>query len=145
MSPETRSKVMARIRGKDTGPERLLRSLLHARGLRFRKNVRTLPGTPDVVFGKAKVAIFVDGDFWHGWRLDEWEAKLRPQWAEKLCRNVARDQVVRGELRRTGWKVIRVWEHDLVRDPEGWAARIEAIIRDGTLRSGPSHHPGGPH
>ena len=68
LTPEQRSYCMSRIKAKDTGLEVKVRSALHKKGLRFRKNVKELPGTPDIVFKKAQIAIFVDGDFWHGYR-----------------------------------------------------------------------------
>ena len=67
LTPTQRSYCMSRVKGKDTSIERLVRSELHKRGFRFRKHVKTLPGKPDIVFPKAKVAVFVDGDFWHGY------------------------------------------------------------------------------
>ena len=128
MSPEARSRLMSRIRGKDTGPERRLRSVLHARGLRFRKHVRELPGTPDIVFTRARVVVFVDGDFWHGWRFPLWEHKLSPFWAEKIRRNRQRDRRNFAKLRRMGWKVIRVWEHQIEKDVDSVADRIQRIV-----------------
>lgn len=129
MSPEVRSRVMSRIRGKDTGPERRLRSLLHARGLRFRKHVRELPGRPDIVFVRACVAVFVDGDFWHGWRFPAWEHKLTPFWARKIRENRVRDRRNFARLRRMGWKVVRIWEHQVERDASAAADRIEVFVR----------------
>ncbi len=72
LTPEQRSFSMSRIKGKDTGLELRVRSALHKRGLRFRKHVRELPGKPDVVFRKTRVVVFVDGDFWHGYRFRSW-------------------------------------------------------------------------
>ncbi len=120
---------MSRIRGSNTGPERALRSALHMRGLRFRKNLKSLPGTPDVVFVSAQVAVFVDGDFWHGWRFGDWEAQLQPRWAEKIRVNIARDRRVEMQLRRLGWRVIRVWEHDIEFRLERVTSIIEHTVR----------------
>ena len=130
---------MSRIRGKDTGPERRLRSVLHARGLRFRKHVRELPGTPDIVFTRARVVVFVDGDFWHGWRFPLWEHKLSPFWAEKIRRNRQRDRRNFAKLRRMGWKVIRVWEHQIEKDVDSVADRIQRIVVARTSGSPGTH------
>jgi len=124
-------------RKTDTTPEVKLRSALHRRGLRFRKNLLLrLPSVrvrPDVVFPARKIAIFVDGCFWHRCR----EHGVRPHsnsayWQQKLDRNVARDIRVTALLRDAGWKVIRVWEHS---DP-GEAAMAIAIAVRGGVSSG---------
>ena len=91
--------------------------------------MRALPGTPDVVFPRQRVAVFVDGDFWHGYRLPAWEQGLKPYWREKIRRNRRRDRRNVARLRKLGWTVIRVWEHDVQRDLAGVAARIEQAVR----------------
>jgi DNA mismatch endonuclease (patch repair protein) len=105
---------MSRIRGKDTSPERLLRSALWRTGLRFRLQSRTPSGRPDVVFAKAKVAVFIDGCFWHGCP----EHYVRPRtrnefWSSKLLENVERDQRQTLLLEAEGWRVCRFWEHQI--------------------------------
>ena len=130
MTPEQRSRTMSRIRSTDTGLEVTMRRLLHARGLRFRKNVRALPGNPDIVFVRARVAVMVNGDFWHGWRFSAWSRKLGPYWQEKIARNRRRDVRNIRKLRRLGWTVIRIWGHDIEADPIGCAARVEAVVRE---------------
>lgn len=120
---------MSRIRSTDTGLELTMRRLLHARGLRFRKNVRALPGNPDIVFVRARVAVMVNGDFWHGWRFSAWGRKLGPYWQAKITRNRRRDVRNIRKLRRLGWTVIRVWGHDVEADPLACAERIEAAVR----------------
>jgi DNA mismatch endonuclease, patch repair protein len=114
-----------------TKPEVTLRSVLHRRGLRFRKDHLIRIGTtrvrPDVVFTRAKVAVFVDGCFWHGCPEHQVVPKSNPDyWVPKLRRNAERDGEVNGALRKDGWTVVRVWEHE---DPEDAAATIEALIR----------------
>lgn len=123
---------MSRIRKKDTKPELTIRRLAHARGLRYRKHVGALSGTPDMVFGGPRVAVFVDGDFWHGWRLEEWEHKLSSKyWKEKIRRNRRRDAENHRRLEEEGWTVIRIWEHEVKEDPEACVDRIEAAVREG--------------
>ena len=124
MSPETRSSVMSRIRGKDTGPERTIAEELRGQGLRWEGHVRDLPGRPDFVFRRNRVAVFVDGDFWHGWRFPTWRKKLSPTWEEKIEATRVRDVRNHRKLRRMGWVVVRVWEHQVYRDPACCVARI---------------------
>lgn len=128
ITPEQRSRVMASVRSSETLPERLLRSHLHRRGWRFRKNVRGLHGCPDIVFSKCRVAVFVDGDFWHGYRFDAWKAKLPAYWQDKIERNRRRDRRNSARLRRDGWTVVRVWEHLVMRDIEKAALRVERAL-----------------
>ena len=129
LTPDQRSRVMARVRNKDTGIEIAVRRALHAVGLRFRKHARWLPGTPDIVFPRQKVTVFVDGDFWHGWQFPKWRHKLTPRWAQKIDGNRRRDRRNFARLRRQGWLVLRVWEHDVLSDLEGVADRIEKAVR----------------
>lgn len=101
-----------------------MRRHLFALGYRFRVHDPRLPGRPDVVFSSARVAVFVDGDFWHGWRFPAWAHKLAPYWREKISRNRARDAMNFRRLRRHGWIVVRVWEHEVTRDLEKCIRRI---------------------
>jgi DNA mismatch endonuclease, patch repair protein len=84
--------TMSRIRGRDTKVELAIRKELHKRGHRFRVNAPSLAGKPDVVFTKIGLVLFIDGDFWHGWRFDRWSSKLAPYWREKIAGNMARDR-----------------------------------------------------
>ena len=120
--------AMSRVKGTDTGPERAVRSALHRRGLRFRKHERRLPGRPDVVFPRQKVAVFIDGDFWHGYRFPQWQHKLTPFWQDKIARTRIRDQRNFAALRRQGWAVLRVWEHTVERDLNGAVERIVGVV-----------------
>ena len=116
MTPEQRSRCMAAIKGKDTKPEMIVRKYLFSRGLRFRVQVRKLPGTPDIVLPKYKTAIFVNGCFWHGhegckyFRLPKSNVEF---WKEKIERNIERDKESMQALFDLGWKVVRVWECEL--------------------------------
>ena len=121
---------MQAIRGRDTAPELALRRLLHARGLRYRVDSPPLPGVrrrADLVFGPARVAVFVDGCFWH--RCPEHATEPRTNtdyWAPKLDRNVERDRETDALLTRAGWVSVRVWEHE---DPAVAARRVARIVR----------------
>ena len=98
------------------------------RGLRYRHCVATLPGKPDFVFTEIKLAVFVDGDFWHGWRLPEWKDKLQPYWLKKRERTRRRDRSNFRCLRRKGWTVLRFWSHQVARDLMAVVERIEAAV-----------------
>jgi len=116
LTPAQRSMAMSRVKSKDTSLEKIVRSELHRNGLRFRKNVAALPGKPDIVFVRGRLAVFVDGDFWHGYRFRQWGRKLTPYWQEKIETNRARDVRNFCKLRRRGWKVLRVWGHEIKDD-----------------------------
>ncbi len=124
LTRQQRSYCMSRIKGKDTGLEMRVRSELHKRGLRFRKHVKELPGKPDIVFSKAKVAVFIDGDFWHGYRFPAWEHKVSDFWKTKINENRKRDIKNHRALRYSGWKVVRIWQHQIRNDMENAIARI---------------------
>jgi DNA mismatch endonuclease, patch repair protein len=128
MSQEQRSRVMSRIRGKDTTPERYIGSLLKAAGLNFTRHYRALPGCPDFAFRKAKVALFINGDFWHGWRFPRWGHKLGSFWRHKIAGNRARDVRSFRRLSRLGWKTVRIWEHQVESDAIACVARIAQTL-----------------
>ncbi len=130
LSPEQRSKLMSRVRRKDTNIEKIVRSELHKRGFRFRKHVKYLPGTPDLVFTRIKIAVFLDGDFWHGYRLPKWEHKLQYFWKDKIRKNRERDQKNFRKLRRMDWKVIRIWQHEIEKDLDSCVERIISAINE---------------
>lgn len=111
---EKRSAVMAKIRGKDTKPEWLVRRYLYSRGYRYRKNVKGLPGTPDLVLRKYGTVIFVHGCFWHGHETDGTVPRTRTGfWKTKIERNRERDKMNQEALRRMGWTVVVIWECEL--------------------------------
>jgi DNA mismatch endonuclease (patch repair protein) len=122
LTPAQRKKNMQRIRSKDTKAEVLLRKALWHKGLRYRKNVKDLPGKPDIVFIKQRVAIFVDGDFWHARghekRPGEQIATNRSYWEAKMKRNIERDRYVNELLLEQGWLVLRFWESNIKKDLE---------------------------
>jgi DNA mismatch endonuclease, patch repair protein len=129
LTKEQRSYCMSRVRAKDTSPERTLRAELHRRGLRFRKHVKELPGKPDVVFRGKRVAVFVDGEFWHGYRYAEWRDSLSDAWRAKIESNRARDRRNHEALAQMGWSVIRVWQHEIEGDLDGCVSRVASAVR----------------
>ena len=114
-SPEVRSRNMAQIRSTNTKPELVVRKHLFSKGLRYRVNVKTLPGKPDLVFPKYKTVVFVNGCFWHKHDCGRfrWPSSNQEYWEKKIKRNLERDQLNYEELRNLGWKVIVVWECEL--------------------------------
>lgn len=123
-TPEITHKIMSSVKSKNTRPERALRKELWRRGLRYRKNVSKLPGKPDLAFIRAKLAVFCDGDFWHGhnWAirgygsLEEELQRYSDSWARKLMNNIERDKRTNQRLVDMGWTVIRIWESDIKKD-----------------------------
>ncbi len=134
------SAVMRRNLKTESKPEVLLRSQLHRRGLRYRKNkavrVGDLVTYPDVVFGSARIAVFVDGCFWHKCPEHGTQPKANSlYWREKLERNVARDRRVDAAMTARGWRVVRVWEHE---SPDRAASMVHELVAEklGTGRAG---------
>lgn len=127
--PEMRSRVMAAVKGQDTGPELALRRALYAAGVRgWRCHRRDLPGRPDLAFGRSRLAVFIDGAFWHGRPDRYWQGRSGPYWDAKIARNQARDRRVDAELVALGWGVVRLWDDDVDADPDVAARRvIEAL------------------
>ena len=128
MSPEKRSALMSRIKGKDTLPERLVAGALEEAGLVWENHAKDLPGRPDFVFRGAMIAVFVDCDFWHGWHFEVWRDKLSIQWEAKIATNRARDQRNFRKLRRQGWIVLRLWEHQIYGNLGGAIERIHTAL-----------------
>jgi DNA mismatch endonuclease (patch repair protein) len=136
--PAVTSRIMAAIPNRDTGPEMLLRRELHRRGLRYRVRSQ-VTGRPDLVFPARRIAVFVDGDYWHGntWRLrgaespEEYFAGRANSafWTEKIRANLERDSTVNQQLTAEGWQVVRVWESDIVADVAACASDIERTVR----------------
>ncbi|MBA2949731.1 very short patch repair endonuclease [Streptomyces himalayensis] len=128
-SSATRRRNMQAIRSRDTQPERLVRSLLHAQGLRYRVAAKPLPGlrrTADIVFRSAKLAVFIDGCYWHGCPEHYVPPKTNPgYWSSKVAGNVARDRDTDEQLMAAGWTVLRFWEHEAAED---CAIKIAATV-----------------
>lgn len=116
VSKAKRSEIMSRVKGKETTPEIIVRKYLFSRGLRYRKNVKALPGTPDIVLPKYKAVVLVNGCFWHGHK-DCKPAHLPATnldyWEKKIADNVERDERKRQELEKLGYKVLVVWQCQL--------------------------------
>lgn len=127
LSPEKRSWNMSRIRGANTKPEMLVRSMLHRGGFRFRIHDKSLPGKPDIVLKKYKSAIFVNGCFWHrheGCSEATMPKTRRQFWKEKFQRTIERDKENKEALEKLGWDVIWIWECELKRAPDLTITRV---------------------
>ncbi|MFJ2006501.1 very short patch repair endonuclease [Streptomyces chartreusis] len=128
-SSAARRRNMQAIRNRDTKPEWLIRRLVHAQGLRYRVAAKPLPGlrrTADMVFRPAKVAVFIDGCYWHGCPEHYVPPRTNPgYWSDKVARNIARDRDTDQRLEEAGWTVLRFWEHE---PSEDCAARIAAEV-----------------
>jgi DNA mismatch endonuclease (patch repair protein) len=124
---------MSAIKSKNTKPELMLRRALWSRGLRYRVNVKELPGKPDVVFTRAKIVVFCDGDFWHGhnWvlrgmtSLEEELKRYTPFWCDKILGNIQRDKKNQALLESENWIVIRIWESEIKKDVDKCVELIE--------------------
>jgi DNA mismatch endonuclease (patch repair protein) len=129
-TPEERSHIMRAVKGKDTALEVKVRSALWRLGLRFRKNVSSLPGKPDIVFSRKRSVVFIDSCFWHGCSLHlRRPASNQDYWEAKIDRNRRRDAEMDATYARMGWTAIRIWEHELKEDFEKCLARIVEVAR----------------
>ena len=126
LTKEQRHKNMAAIKSKDTKIEIMLRKALWHKGIRYRKNIKVLSCHPDIVITKYKIAIFCDGDFWHGKTFERYDVTTNAKyWHEKIKRNVERDLENTIELRDNGWTVLRFWETDIKKNLD---MCVEAVL-----------------
>src|SRR5215210_4815563 len=126
----SRSEHMARVKGKNTSPERILRSALWEAGLRYRLNYRVPAGRPDIVFPGPKVAVYVDGCFWHGCPAHYSRPRSREGfWSQKLAANTERDSRLTLRLESSGWIVVRVWEHEVFSELDEVVHIVQRAIR----------------
>ena len=136
-TPEVTHKIMSAVKSKNTRPELALRHALWARGLRYRVNMKSLQGKPDMVFTRARIVVFCDGDFWHGhnWAvrglssLDEELERYTQFWRDKILGNSRRDKENTFRLEADGWTVIRIWESDIKADVSKCADIVETAYR----------------
>ncbi len=127
---EKRSEIMSLIRAKNTGIERKVFTFLKSEKIYFQKHYSKIAGKPDVALPKKKIAIFIDGDFWHGYKFHLWKQRIPQEyWRSKIENNIARDIRNRRALRRKGWKVLRVWGHSLIKNPEAALWKIASFLR----------------
>ncbi|MCR5202875.1 MAG: very short patch repair endonuclease [Lachnospiraceae bacterium] len=135
LTKEQRHRNMSNIKSKDTKIELILRKALWAKGYRYRKNYKDLPGKPDIVLTKYNVVIFCDGEFFHGKDWDNLKAQLEKGknsefWINKISKNMQRDEEINKQLRYLGWTVIRLWGKDIEKNVDDCVKTIEEIIFD---------------
>lgn len=130
MTPRQRSYAMSRVKARDTGLEKTIRRELDKLGISYDIYDKNLPGKPDIVFIDKKVAVFVDGDFWHGYRFLSWKDKIPSFWQNKIGDTRRRDKRNFTKLRRLGWKVIRIWQHQIKKDTSSCINRIIASLKN---------------
>lgn len=129
--PRETNRAMSSVRRKDTGPELLLRDALEAEGVRnWAPHAKDLPGEPDLAFMAEKVAVFVDGAFWHGHPDYPWKSKNQPVTNRKIERTKERDRKHDAELAALGWRVVRLWDFDIEGNPRAAARRVIEVLRD---------------
>jgi DNA mismatch endonuclease (patch repair protein) len=133
VSKEKRSRIMASIKSENTSIERKLAEYLTRAGIGFQKHPK-LPGRPDFLIEDSKLLVYCDGDFWHGYDYKKRRHKLPKFWRKKIETNMKRDNRIRAKLRRSGWKVIRLWEHEINKSPEKY---IDKIARHSQPRETP--------
>ncbi len=125
----TRSRVMRQVKGRDTKPELLLRRTLWSMGVRgYRTHRKDIPGRPDLAFIGRKVAVFVDGAWWHGHPDKWWKGRSGEYWDRKVERNMERDRKADADLASAGWTVVRLWDFELLRDPESAALQVKDAL-----------------
>lgn len=137
LTRQRRAQLMSRVRTRDTAPERSLRRAMWRAGIRgWRLHSRRLPGRPDIAFGKLRVAVFVDGAFWHG-HPAYYHGQSGEFWDQKIAANRARDLRVNAELAALGWAVLRIWDFEIEEDADACARRVRALL---SKRTGAASH-----
>lgn len=135
-TPEQRRRIMQSVKSKDTGPELVVRRLLHGMGYRYRLHRKDLPGRPDIAFGPRRKAIFVHGCFWHGHGCSKGRLpKSRlDYWQPKVDKNRERDRTKEEQLKSLGWSVLTIWQCE-TKDLETLATRLQDFVDNGKTRS----------
>jgi DNA mismatch endonuclease (patch repair protein) len=129
ITKEQRSYVMSRIRSTNTAIERKVFAYLRKEGIHFQRHYKRVPGNPDIALPRMKKAIFIDGDFWHGWKFAEKKQRLPAgYWHAKIEGNILRDKARRRLLKKSGWQVLRIWEHQLKQNEQATLVRIKRFL-----------------
>jgi DNA mismatch endonuclease (patch repair protein) len=129
-SKEKRSEIMSKIKGKNTKVELLVFRELRKRGIYFQKHYKRVPGKPDIALPRKKIAIFIDGDFWHGYKYNKMKMRLpKIYWRAKIEANMLRDTINRRKLRKMGWKVLRLWEHEILKGKDTCLQKIINFLK----------------
>jgi len=127
---KTRSRIMSAIRSENTSPEKKVFRAIRKRGIYFQRHYKRALGSPDIAIPSKKKAIFIDGDFWHGFRFPLWKKRLNSNfWLNKIERNRRRDKIYHRKLRNMGWEIMRIWEHQLEKDPDQAIEKAIAFLK----------------
>lgn len=129
-SKSKRSEIMSRVKGKNTSIEKLVFSYLRKRGVYHQRHYKNAPGSPDVALPTKKRAVFIEGGFWHGWNYKKLKPRLKTYWRNKIEGNMRRDRRNTRKLKTLGWKSMRVWDHQLAKNPDFWLQRIEDFLAE---------------
>lgn len=119
---------MSRIRSKNTALEKRVFSRLRSQSIYFQKHYKGIAGNPDIALPRKKKAVFIDGDFWHGYKFDSFRKRLPEFWENKIENNIKRDKRNRTELKQADWKVLRIWEHDVEKNFDSTIEKIERFL-----------------
>jgi DNA mismatch endonuclease, patch repair protein len=133
ITTKKRSDLMRKIKSKNTSPEIKLRKALWNQGIRYRVKNKSISGKPDIAIKKYKLAVFVDGEFWHGYNWSDKKNKIksnRDYWIKKIEGNIQRDKRVNMELKENGWTVLRYWQHEIKNDLDKCVSEIEDVINE---------------
>ncbi len=123
-----RSYNMSQIKSRNTKPETIIFEMLKAKRIKFRKHY-SAPGKPDIAFPKMKLAVFIDGEFWHGKDFNEWKQKISLFWLDKIGKNILRDKKNFKLLKKEGWTILRLWGKDVVRNPEKAFFKVIKLLK----------------
>ena len=129
-SRKKRSEIMSKIRGKDTSAELVFLQELKKRRIRDFKRHYDITGKPDFAFPRIKLAVFIDGDFWHGKNFSKWKRKLSPFWLEKISTNIKRDKRTARKLRKGGWHSLHFWDVDVTTNVKKCVDRLERVLHE---------------
>jgi DNA mismatch endonuclease (patch repair protein) len=128
-SKKKRSDIMSKIRSRNTKVELLVFKELRKRKIHFQKHYKNAIGKPDIAIPRKKIAIFIDGDFWHGYKFNKTKSRLpKKYWLKKIENNIKRDRKNRDRLRKQGWKVLKVWEHEITTNLDSSVRKIIRFI-----------------
>ena len=119
---------MSRIRSKNTALEKRVFSRLRSQSIYFQKHYKRIAGNPDIALPRKKKVVFIDGDFWHGYKFDSFRKRLPEFWENKIENNIKRDKRNRTKLKQAGWKVLRIWEHDVEKNFDSTIEKIERFL-----------------
>lgn len=125
-----RSEIMSRISAKNTGIERTVFAFLMRNGIYFQQHYSRVRGKPDIAIPSKKIAVFINGDFWHGFHFEKWKNRIpKKYWRGKIESNIARDRQNYRQLRKDGWKVLQIWGHEVIKNPDKTFSKISSFLR----------------